>query len=719
MVNTETKFENEIEELVSKMTLEEKVAMIHGDGFFRSPGVERLGIPPVMYSDGPMGVRNDFKNAEWFPVGTDDDYVTYLPSNSAIASTWNTELAYEAGKVLGEEARGRGKDMILAPGIDIKRDPRCGRNFEYMSEDPRLIERVCVPMIKGIQENDVSACVKHYAVNNQETNRLQVDTEVDERTLREIYLPGFKAALLEGGSYSIMGAYNKFRGQQCCHNQILLNQILRDEWNYDGFIVSDWGGVHDTKEAAESALDCEMGVIPEFDEYFMANPLLEAVKKGEIAEELLDKKVKNILRFMYRVNMLGDNKDNRKPGIYNTREHVDGAYKVATESFILLKNDTNVLPLNKKEIKTIAVIGANADTRHSHGGGSAEIKSLYEISPLMGLKMEFGGNVKFKYAKGYHVPSKAMNATENWQASSTEENAELEYPYVIHTVPGQYAEINKGLFEEAVEIAKEADAVIFVGGLDHNYDIEGLDRKDILMPYDQDIIIEKLLDVRPDTVVIIHGGAPVEMPWIDKAHSVIWSYYSGLETGRALAKTLVGEINPSAKLAESLPKKLSDTVTYKNGQFGLDDKVVYEEGVFFGYRYYEKEGIEVAFPFGHGLSYTQFKYDNLEIVDKSNGEFDVKFTIENTGDVSGKEIAQVYVGENNPTVPRPVKELKNFTKVELKPGMKTEVSLALTKADFAYYDVDKKDFVTNNGEFTVYVGASSLDIKFSKVVTIK
>lgn len=711
-------YKNEIEELLSQMTLEEKVGMLHGDGLFRSKGVERLSIPPVKYSDGPMGVRNDFKNAEWFPAGADDDYVTYLPSNSAIASTWNTDLAYSAGKVLGEEARGRGKDMILAPGINIKRDPRCGRNFEYMSEDPRLIERMCVPVIKGIQENDVSACVKHYAVNNQETDRLAVDTEVDERTLREIYLPGFKAAVLEGKSYSIMGAYNKFRGAQACENKILLNQILRDEWGYDGFVVSDWGGVHSTVGTAESGLDCEMGVLPEFDDYYFANPLIEAVKNGEVKEELLDEKIRNILRFMFRVKMLGDDKENRRPGAYNTHEHRNGAYEVAKESFVLLKNNKKILPLQQKKLKKVAVIGANADTKHSHGGGSAEIKSLYEITPLMGLKMALGGNVEVTYAEGYFVPAKAMNATENWQASSTEENAELQYPYVIHTKPGQYAEKNKVLFEEALSNAKDADAVIFVGGLDHNYDIEGMDREDITLPYDQDLLIEKLLEVRPDTVVLLHGGAPVAMPWIDKADTVLLSYYAGLETGTALAETLLGKNNPSGKLAESFPKKLDDVVTFKNGQFGIKDKVVYEEGIFYGYRYYEKENIEVNFPFGYGLSYTEFKYDNFKVDSLGDGAFEVQFTIENTGAVEGKEIAQIYVGENAPSVERPIKELKNFTKVALMPGEKKAVCLKLEKSDFAFYDVDKKDFVTNNGEFTIYAGASSKDIKFTQTVSI-
>lgn len=713
-----TDFSKEIEELLSKLTLEEKITMIHGAGFFRTGEVERLNIPAFYFSDGPMGVRSEFKNDEWMPYGPDDDFVTYLPSNSAIASTWNTELAYESGKVLGEEARGRAKDMILAPGVNIKRDPRCGRNFEYLSEDPRVIERMCVPIIKGIQESDVSACVKHYAVNNQETGRMAVDTEVDERTLREIYLPGFKAALLEAGSLSVMGAYNKFRGEQCCESKVLLDKILREEWNYDGVIVSDWGGVHSTEEAANSAMDIEMSVTPDFDDYFFAKPLIKAVEDGVISEETVNEKVRNTLRLMYRLKMLGNEVDARKAGAYNTKEHREKAYKTASESIILLKNENKILPLNKNKFKKVAVIGANADVIHSFGGGSAEIKALYEVSPLMGIKMALGGNHKVTYSKGYHVPSKAMNATESWQAESTNTDAELEYPYVIRSKPGQFAEINKGLFDEAINAAKEADVVIFVGGLDHNYDIEGKDRDDIKLPYDQDIIIEKLLDVREDMVIVLNAGSPVEMPWIDKAKSVVFTYYAGLEGGSALADVLFGDVNPSGKLSESFPYKLEDTVTYKNGQFGSKEKVVYEEGVFYGYRYYEKENIDVMFPFGYGLSYTEFKYDDFNVKSCGNGSFEVCFSVENIGDVDGMEAVQVYAGENNPTVERPVKELKAFTKVAVKKGEKASVSLMLNKADFAYYDVEKKDFITNSGDYTIYIGASSSDIMFKTTVTI-
>lgn len=721
-------YTNEIEKILSDLTLEEKIKLIHADGLFKSGGVERLGLPSIYTSDGPCGVRCEFKNDNWYPIGTDDDFVSYLPSNSAIASTWNKELAYEAGKVLGEEARGRGKDMILAPGINIKRDPRCGRNFEYMSEDPRVIEELAVPLVKGIQENDVSACVKHFAVNNQETNRHGVDTLVDERTLREIYLKGFEAVVKDADCLSVMGGYNKFRGEYCCASKVLLNKILREEWGFDGLIVSDWGGVKNTKDSAESALDLEMSVTPEFDNYYFANPLLDAIKKGEIAEELVDEKVRNILRFMFRLKMIGKDADDRKAGAYNTPEHRAAAKKVAEESIVLLKNEKNVLPLNKK-IKKLAVIGANADTRHSFGGGSAEIKALYELAPLIGIKMLLGGNTEVKYAKGYYVPGKAMTATESWQASSIDEGFEemLEYPYLKLSKPGQFAKENEVLFAEAIEIAKWADAVIFVGGLDHNYDIEGADRKNMALPYDQDLIIEKLLEVRPDTVVVLNAGSPVEMPWVNKADTLVFNYYAGMENGSALAEVLFGEVNPSGKLSESMPYRYEDTVTCKNGEFGRREYADYKEGVFYGYRYYEKEGIEVAFPFGHGKSYTTFEYSDLRISETCSnacakegcdGSLKVSVTVKNTGNVAGKEAVQIYVGENNPTVERPVKELKGFEKVELAAGESKQVDIIIPKTALGYYDTDACAFVTNHGEYTIYACASSSDVRLIQKVEI-
>lgn len=420
----EKKGEKEIDKLVKKLTLDEKIAMIHGASLFRSGAVERLGIPAIETSDGPMGVRAEFMDDRWIPAGNQDDMVSYLPSNSALASSWNTELAYRTGHILGAEARGRGKDVILAPGINIKRDPLCGRNFEYMSEDPALTKALVVPFIQGVQENDVAACVKHFAANLQETDRLMVDEEIDERTLYELYLPAFKAAVQEAGVYSVMGAYNKINGTHCCESKKMLDEILRQEWGFDGAVISDWGGVHRTKEAAECSMDLEMSIFPDFDDYKLANPLKELVEKGEVSVDAVDAKVRNLLRMMYRLKMIGPKKDSRKAGAYNVPEHRETILHAAEESMILLKNENHVLPLNAKKIKKLAVIGANAATLHSNGGGSAEIKALYEISPLAGLKMYLGGNVRVTYAQGYYVPQNKADDGENWQAVSVDKDSD-------------------------------------------------------------------------------------------------------------------------------------------------------------------------------------------------------------------------------------------------------------------------------------------------------
>lgn len=733
-------YESQINELLSQLTLEEKTTMIHANGFFRTEAVERLGIPQLVTSDGPMGVRMDFHNAAWIPEGHTDDQVTYNPSNSALAATWNPDLAYESGKVLGEEARGRGKDVILAPGINIKRDPLCGRNFEYMSEDPYLVETMVVPFIQGVQECDVAACVKHFAVNNQETGRLEVDTLVDERTLREIYLPGFKAAVQKGGTYSLMNAYNKFRGNFCSASKELLDDILRDEWKYDGTVISDWGSVHETKGVAECSMDIEMSVTPNFDEYFLANPLLKAVQAGEIDEACVDAKVRNILRMMFRLKMLGEESVNRKAGAYNTAEHRQKTLETAREAIVLLKNEERgaadghanesmgkVLPLTEKRLaptpvkgasgKTvsvrkhkIAIIGNNGDQCHSGGGGSAEIKALYEISPLLGLKKALGGNVEITYAQGYYVPHKEDLSGTNWQEGSLErlfENREDSDSEEGRARQKQIAENSKKLLEEACAVAKDADTVIYVGGLDHGYDSEGCDRSNMKLPYGQDELINALLDINPDTVVVMVAGSPVEMPWRDKVKALVWCYYSGMETGTALADVLLGRVNPSGKLPETFPVAYTDTVTYKNGEFGKRDCVEYKEGVFVGYRYYEKENVQPAYAFGHGLSYTDFALENLRVTAQSEEEVAIALEVTNAGDMAGAEVVQCYVTDCESSVERPVKELKAYSKVFLQPGEQTQVQLTLPRQAFAFYDVTQKDFVVEPGEFVLHVGNSS------------
>ena len=738
--NNDKKVEKEIDKLLRKLTLDEKLAVIHGATLFKSGAVERLGIPAIATSDGPMGVRAEFMPDRWIPAGNNDDAVSYLPCNSALASTWNRSLAHDMGKVLGEEARGRGKDVILAPGINIKRDPRCGRNFEYMSEDPKLTAQMAVPFVQGVQENDVAACVKHFAANVQETDRLMVNELIDDRTLYEIYLPAFKAVVQEGKAYSVMGAYNKINGTHCCENRNLLDLILRGEWGFDGTVISDWGGVHKTKEAAECSLDLEMSVFPDFDEYKLANPLKELVEKGEVSEECINRKVRNLLRMMFRLKMLGKEKQERKAGAYNTPEHREIARKVAEESMILLKNEEELLPLDAGKIKKLVVVGQNAPKIHSDGGGSAEIKALYEICPLMGLKSYLGGNTEVVYVPGYYVPEKPKTYEQNWQATSLDELKETSVGQAVRDeeheaenyrkdeearlaqIEKEREEIhqkNEIFFAQAVEAVKDADAVIFVGGLNHNIDSEGFDRSDMKLPYEQDLLIEELLKVRKDIVLTFVGGSPVEMPWRNKAQAILWSYYAGMETGNALARILFGEISPSGKLAETFPAKYEDCATAQNGQFGKWGEIRLDEGLYYGYRHHDKAGIKPAFCFGHGLSYTSFEYSGLKFQPEKDKAMKLSFTVRNTGRRTGEEVVQIYVAPISHKEDRPHKELKGFAKVKLAPGKFQKVTITLTKQDFAYFDVHIHDFVADPGDYEILVGASAEDIRLKGIATLQ
>lgn len=737
--NNTKRVEKEIEKIIKKLTLDEKISMIHAATLFKSGAVDRLGIPCVSTSDGPMGVRAEFMSDRWIPSGNNDDMVSYLPSNSALASTWNTELAYEMGHVLGAEARGRGKDMILAPGINIKRDPKCGRNFEYMSEDPKLTATLAVPFVKGVQENDVAACVKHFAVNCQETNRFMVDEEIDDRTLYEIYLPAFKAAVQEGNAYSIMGAYNKINGYHCCENKNLLDLILRQEWGFDGVVISDWGGVHKTKEAADCSMDLEMSVFPDFDNYKLADPLKELIQKGEVSEDKIDAKIRNLLRMMYRLKMIGKHKEDRKAGAYNAPKHREAILRTAEESMILLKNEKNMLPLDAGKIKKLVVIGQNAAKIHSDGGGSAEIKALYEICPLMGLKMYLGGNAQVEYVQGYYIPDKPKTFEQNWQATSLDEventnaglavrDEEHEDEKYLREEKERLAELekereeihekNQKLFAQAIDAAKDADAVIFVGGLNHDIDSEGFDRTDMRLPYEQDILIEELLKVRQDMIIALIGGSPVEMPWRNKAQTILWSYYAGMETGNAFAKVIFGEVNPSGKLAETFPVKYEDCATSQNGQFGKWASIKLEEGLYYGYRHFDRQRIAPAFCFGHGLSYTGFEYSGLSLKAEKGRNVKLSFTIKNTGKKAGAEIAQIYIAPIAPKVDRPVKELKAYAKVELAAGKSQKVSLILNQQDFAYFDEHLHDFIADAGDYEILVGASCEDIRLKGIATL-
>ena len=662
----------EAKELMHRMTLDEKIGMIHGAELFRTAPVERLGIPALTMSDGPMGVRQEFEPANWKSVGNHDDYVTYLPCNSALAATWNRKLARLTGEVLGAEARGRGKDVILGPGVNIKRSPLCGRNFEYFSEDPFLTKEMAVPYIIGVQNWDVAACVKHFAANNQETQRLWVDVKIDEKALREIYLPAFYDAVQKGNAYTVMGAYNKIYGEHCCQSEFLLNQILRKEWGYEGVVISDWGGVHDTEAAVNSGLDIEMSVTDNFDEYYMADPLKKRIEKGEISEKVIDEKVIDILVLMKRLHMLDGE---RKSGTYNTPEHRQAALDVARESVVLLKNSKEKLPLSPEKTKELLVIGENADLMHALGGGSAEIKALYEITPLMGIKMLLGGNTKVTYVKGYCQDLKEENKDKNWQADSLENGGgEMES---VNRADEALTRYRRLLREEAVMKAREFDQVIFIGGLNHEQDCEGNDRADMKLPYEQDLLIEELLEANPDTVIVMVGGSPVEMGrWIDRANSVIWSWYAGMEGGRALAEVLFGRTNPSGKLPESFYKTHMDCSAHAWGNFGEKETADYAEGVFVGYRYLEAYHVEPEFCFGHGLSYTSFVYESAELI-KENGKAYVECQIANIGKMDGKETIQIYLGPKERTVDLPVRQLKGFEKVFLKSGEKKKLRIEI------------------------------------------
>ncbi len=710
--------EKDIENLLEQLTLDEKISMIHGNGLFRTGAVERLGIPSLKLSDGPTGVRFEFEDDCWKVIGNSDDFVSYLPCNSALAATWNRELAYRLGVVLGEEARGRGKDVILAPGVNIMRSPACGRNFEYMSEDPYLTARTAVPLIKGIQKSDVAACVKHFAVNNQETERLWVEVLVDDRTLNEIYFPAFKAAVCEADSYSLMGAYNLLRGEHCCQNKYLLDRILKEEWKYNGCVISDWGAVHDTRAAAESGLDIEMAVANNFDEYYMAEPLKKAVLKGEIEESLIDEKVRRILNMMGKLKMFGTS---RCKGAYNTPEHRKDILDVARESVVLLKND-NRLPLQQSKLKKLLVIGDNANKMHSNGGGSSEIKALYEITPLMGLKMKLGGNTEVTYARGYYAEKKNEESDINWQETSLEDVLKAKRK---ETIDAGIKAKRQELLDEAVALAKVMDEVIIVGGLNHDYDSEGIDRENMKLPYEQDTLIKEVLKVNPNTIVVIMAGSPVEMgEWLQDAKAVVWNWYGGMEGGTALAEVLLGEVNPSGKLPMTFPKKLSDCSAYSIGEFPGGKTVSYSEGIFVGYRYYNTHKVETEFCFGHGLSYTTFDYKNISIKVEELEELDdvkvtVTFELSNKGDRFGSETAQLYVSCKNSTVQRPVQELKQYIKIALEPEQKEKVTLVLDKTAFGYYNTDKKQFKTEAGNYEIRIGSSSGDIRLKGEIELK
>jgi len=693
---TEDSIDRQVEKLLSQLTLEEKVSLIHGNTYFTTPAIPRLGIPALHLSDGPCGVREENSPYRWTSANWTNDSTAYFPALTSLAATFNPELATEFGDAYGEEALARGKNIMLAPGMNIQRTPLNGRNWEYLSEDPFLAGHMAVNFIKAAQSKGIAVCAKHFALNNQEQDRGTINVEASERALREIYLPAFETVVKEGEVLSIMGAYNKFRGMYACQNPYLLKIILKGEWGFRGLVMSDWGATHNTFEAAYNGLDLEM--MPKKgtkDFYYMGQPLLDSIKAGKIDAKVIDDKVKRILYVMVKLNLIGKSEPDTTgmAAKLGTPEHAKTALKIAEESVILLKNN-QVLPLNLKNIRTLAVIGDNATRKQAHGGGSTIIKAKYEITPLEGLQQRLGNSVKINYAQGYAVSQDLKHSDQK-------------------------------LINEAVRIAASADAVLIFGGLNHEpgLDCEGTDRPDMKLSYGQDELIKAVIKANPNTVVVMIAGSPVDMQaWISDVKGLVYTSYLGMETGTALAKVITGEINPSGKLPYTLPVKLEDSPSYVLGEYpGKNGTVKYNDDLLVGYRYYDTKNVKPLFPFGFGLSYTSFSYGSIkvEITGKAESlKCTVSFDITNTGKVEGKEITQVYVRDLESALPRPLKELKGFSKINLKPGETKNVKVTLNQRAFQYYNPGVKQWVLEPGKFEILVGASSDNILLKQQIEL-
>lgn len=813
--------EQKVEVLLKQMTVEEKVSLTHASGKFHVNAIERLGIPEMWLSDGPHGVRHQIERHSWDSAGWTDDHATYLPHLTSVAASWDKNIARLHGEVLGAEARERQKDFILGPGVNLARLPLYGRNFEYMGEDPVLAAKLVVPQIQGIQANDVAATVKHYALNTQELNRTGVNAKPDERTLREVYLPAFEAAVKEGQVLGMMGAYNEYFGTNANQSKHLVNDILKGEWGYQGVLLTDWHVDINTYEAAMHGLDLEMGTkVDDYQDYFFAKPFLKLIKEGKIPEAIVDDKARRILKVQHKIGMYDDN---RKKGERNTRAHQLAARKIATEGIVLLKNshvnNKPILPLNKKQLKNILVLGPNADKKHGTGGGSSEVKSLYEITPLAGLKTKLGNDVNITVMRarsseltaiaGDYIVSRHWTGTPAWNISYFAEplrekvleeswivdsmfdannsstmqhitmtakikplqtgshklnlktlgdfrlkinnqlvishKSDANKPDIIEKVSHDIALKEGEIYQfeiqydgrehftlgwdapgelfasekEYIDAAKKADAVIYFGGLSHSDDRESIDRTSMKLPFAQDEIIEKLARVNDKTVVFLVAGSAVEMPWENKVNAIVWGWYGGMEAGHAFADILMGDKNPSGKMPITLPKYLEDTAPIKLNDYNAQESL-YLEGVFIGYRWFEKQNIKPLFSFGHGLSYTKFSLSDLAISHTALSEKEtqtVQLTVTNTGKVAGAEVIQLYLNDVDSSVERPAKELKDFTKVWLLPGESKRVSLQLTTRDLSFWDIKENTWLAEKGQFTVLLGTSSDNIQLSEQFT--
>lgn len=703
--------EERVEDALSRLTLEEKVALTHAQSKFCSPGVARLGIPEFWMTDGPHGIRPEVLWDEWEQAGWTNDSCVAFPALTCLAASWDPEIARLYGKSIGEEARYRNKTVLLGPGVNIYRSPLNGRNFEYMGEDPYLAGKMVVPYVQGVQQNGVAACVKHYALNNQEVNRHTTNVIVDDRALYEIYLPAFKAAVQEGNAWAIMGSYNLYKNQHGCHNQYLLNDILKSEWGFDGVVVSDWGGVHNTQEAITNGLDMEFGswtnglsngASNAYDNYYLADPYLKLIREGKVGTKELDDKVRRILRLAYRTTM----DRNRPYGSLCSEAHFAAARSIGEEGIVLLQNRNDLLPIDLNRAKRIVVIGENAIKMMTVGGGSSSLKVKYELSPLDGIRKRVGDQAEVIYARGYvGDPSGEYNGVKSGQDLEDSRSPEE-------------------LIAEAVAVAKEADYVIFIGGLNKSahQDCEDADRKELGLSYGQDKVITALAKANKNLIVVNISGNAIAMPWVKEVPAIVQAWYLGSEAGSAIASVLTGDVNPSGKLPFTFPASLQDVGAHKLGEYPgtprsdgspiVDQK--YNEGIFVGYRWVDKEKTKPLFSFGHGLSYTTFAYGKAVADKKVMGQDEtltITLPVTNTGCREGSEVIQLYISDLQSSLPRSVKELKGFSKVKLAPGETREVTFTIGKEALSFFDDTRHEWVAEPGKFEAWIGASSTDIR--------
>jgi beta-glucosidase len=696
------RYESSIDSLIAQMTLDEKVGMLHGTGMFVSGGVERLGIPEFHYTDGPNGVREELERHSWNPLNLADDSATFFPSGSALAATWNKELARKYGEALGLETRARDKDMILGPAVNIMRTPIGGRTFEYFSEDPYLNSQITVEYVRGVQSKDVAVCVKHFAANNQEFERNSVSIEVSERALREIYLPAYKAAVHDADAMGMMGAYNRFRGEYLCQNDYLNNQVLKGEFGFQGMIVSDWGATHNTVTAALGGLDVEMGthtIDQNYDQNFLGHPLRDSVLAGVVPMSVIDDKVKRILRVSLNLNKM---EGERVQGELVSPRTTQTAYDVASEAIVLLKNDKQLLPLRQDKIESIAVIGFNADRSQAKGGFTAGVKPKYEISPLEGLQNKLGKSVQINYALGYR---QMFEEKGNWRTPA------------VKTPDEQ-------LIDEAVEAAMRSDVAVIFAGNTREIETETLDRASLDLPFGQDELIRAVVAANPNTIVVVVAGAPVNLN-VSKnlVPAILYGWFNGSEAGTAIADVLFGDVVPSGKLPFTIPEKLSDVGVHALDAYpGANGVMEYKEGILVGYRWFDTKNISPAYPFGHGLSYANFSYNNLKLNAAdftASDRIELSLTLKNESAYDAKEVVQCYVRHNNSQIMRADKELKAFGKVMIPAGGKKNVELSFDASDLAYYDETAGSWVLEPGTYTLMTGSSSRDLRAEATFTIQ